>query len=271
MNEDDFSYTKSGNLAILTCNAFSAYPFVRHGFTTRTGGVSAGGCASLNFSWKRKDTAENVKENCRRLAKAMNFQSDHIVFIEQTHSANVYYAGQRDRHDGAWWTKAPKGYDASVTNEAQTVLIARVADCMPVLLLDPVKGVISAVHSGWRSTAGKVILEAAAAMQREYGCNPQDLLGAIGPCIGPDCFCVGEEVADIFFNSFGSRKYQQCRDDKLYIDLWRCGEDQLKDAGLLKEHIYTAEICTHCEPERYFSHRRDRGETGAMLAVIELC
>lgn len=271
MNTADFRYVNTGSLELLTCNAFSAFPFLRHGFTTRTGGASTGGCSSLNFSWKRKDSAENVQENHRRLANAMGFLPEDFVFVEQTHSDRIFVADATHRNKGSWWQNAPSPYDAVITRDKGTALIARVADCIPVLLLDPTLPAVAAVHSGWRSTAAKIIEKAVLSMQETFGCRPENILAAVGPCIGPACFAVGQEVADIFAQSFGGRQYEREVNGQRTVDLWACAADQLKNAGLAQENIHMAKICTHCQPEKYFSHRRDKGETGAMLAVIELC
>lgn len=268
---DNFYFQQSKGITLIKAKNLALHKEITHAFSTRLGGVSTGECSTLNLSWKRRDSEENVKENHRRLAKAMGIDVNNFCFIELVHGDKVYTATQADRHEGKWWENWVSGYDAIITNQPQVALMARTADCATILLYDPVKKAIGAVHSGWRGTVLQVAKKAVQAMADTYGCNPADIIAAMGPCICPDCFLVHEDVANEFLNNFGANTYEKLMPDGRYsIDMQRCIYDSLLKAGLKKENISRMDSCTAENDDLFFSHRREKGATGIMLAVIQL-
>ena len=249
---------------------------VPHGFSTRVGGVSAGAFESLNFgnpmelpAGVARDPVANIDENFRRVLAALEAPRRRVQQVYQIHGAavKVYRAGDalREAHpDGERDHKA----DAMVTDDPSRLLAVRVADCAPVLLADGSGRVVAAVHAGWRGVVLGVATAAVSAM-RELGAT--GIRAAIGPCIGPDAFEVGPEVVA----EFAARWARAVRphpdaaasaQGKAMVDIALALTRQLLEAGV--ESVEAAGRCTFSEPEAFFSHRRDKGVTGRMVAVI---
>jgi YfiH family protein len=232
---------------------------VVHGFSVRRGGVSRGAFASLNVSTAVGDDAAAVEENLRRLAKAVGVAS--FATAHQVHGDRVIAADGRE-------ILAPsgpqdEGADAVVALEEGKAVGVRVADCVPILLYDEASGAVAAVHSGWRGTKLQIAARAVRALQHAAGAEPKAMLAAIGPSIGRCCYEVSEELAGSFRAQFGGDALEGRR-----LDLRRCIERSLREAGVPPERIEQVEGCTSCDIRAYFSHRRDKGRTGRHLAFI---
>lgn len=271
MNSEFYFEEAQNGVKLLKNKRLDAFSNVAHAFSTRKGGVSTGECESLNLSWKRRDSMENVQENHRRLAQAMGIDVKNIAFVQLTHSDRVLIINQSNRNNGDWWADIPVGYDAVLTNCPNTALLARTADCNTVLLHDPVKQVIGAVHSGWKGTIAGVVVNALQKMIAHYGCDPAGILAVAGPSICADCFAVHKDCADQFFNVFKKGVYDHILPDGRYgFDMWHIIKDQLLSCGVTSDNISMAQACTCCDAENFFSHRRGKGKSGIMLAVIQL-
>jgi YfiH family protein len=146
----------------------------------------------------------------------------------------------------------------------------RFADCVPVLLHDPVRRVIGLAHAGWLGTIRGVARSAIENMQKRYGSEPRDILAAIGPSIGPDHYEVGQDVIQKIEESFGEKAEGLVgwRDGRSYLDLWKANRLQLEQAGV--QQIEVAEVCTACHLEDWFSHRAEKGKTGRFGAIMAL-
>ena len=211
-------------------------------FTTRLGGVSEGPYASLNLGRKSGDAVERVDENRRIACEAVQADVAKLALNYQVHSARVRQAepAMRGEHaDGLW------------TDEPGLPLLAMSADCLPIALarIDGSRPAVAVLHAGWRG-----LLEGIAASGLE-ALGGGNLAAAIGPGIGPCCYEVGEEVAAPFRERFGHDVVRGGR-----LDLWTSAERALRAAGV--DHVERLDRCTACEPETFFSHRRDRGRTG---------
>ena len=211
-------------------------------FTTRVGGVSEGPYASLNFGRKSGDDVERVDENRRIACTAIGAEVEKLALNYQVHSARVVPAapGLRDEHaDGLW------------TGEAGLPMLAMTADCLPIALAraDDRPPALAVLHAGWRGLLDGVVAAGTEAL------GSGTLAAAIGPGIGPCCYEVGEEVAAPFRERFGDDVVRGRN-----LDLWTSAERALHAAGV--EHVHRIDRCTACEPETFFSHRRDRGRTG---------
>ena len=243
---------------------------VKHGFTTRLGGVSKGYCSTMNSSTTRGDDPEAVEENKRRLAGAIGVRVEDMTFTHQTHTVNVAVVREEDRGRRFMET------DGMVTDVPGICLVTFYADCVPLYLVDPVRKVIGLSHSGWRGTVnrmGQVTLEK---MQEVYGTDPKDVVAAIGPSICQDCYEVSEDVIDRFKDSFSRKDWKDLfyrkENGKYQLNLWRANELVFWEAGILPEHIAVTNLCTHCNPDILFSHRTTgdkRGNLSALLALKE--
>ena len=243
---------------------------VKHGFTTRLGGVSKGYCSTMNISTTRGDDPEAVEDNKQRLAGAIGVRVEDITFTHQTHTVNVAVVREEDRGRRFMET------DGMVTDVPGICLVTFYADCVPLYLVDPVRKVIGLSHSGWRGTVnrmGQVTLEK---MQEVYGTDPKDVVAAIGPSICQDCYEVSEDVIDRFKDSFSRKDWKDLfyrkENGKYQLNLWRANELVFWEAGILPEHIAVTNLCTHCNPDILFSHRTTgdkRGNLSALLALKE--
>lgn len=245
---------------------------VKHGFSTRLGGVSTGDCATMNISTTRGDAPEAVEENKSRLAGALGVKVEDFTFTYQTHTTNVAVVREEDRGTRFMET------DGMVTNVPGICLVTFYADCVPLYFVDPVKKVIGLSHSGWRGTVhkmGKVTVEK---MTEVYGTNPADVVAAVGPSICQDCYEVSEDVIAKFRDSFEKchwqqlfyQKEEQREAGKYQLNLWKANELVLKEAGIPKEQIAVTNLCTHCNPNVLFSHRATGGKRGNLSAFLAL-
>lgn len=247
---------------------------VKHMFTTRLGGVSKGVCSSLNLSFSRGDDPEAVKENFKRVAKTLGTQYEDFVFTDQTHTTNLYVVTQKDKGKGIVKERDYKDIDGLLTNEKGIVLSTFYADCVPLYFVDPMKEAIALVHSGWRGTVGKIGKLAVEKMQEEYGSNPSDIIGGIGPSICQECYEVDNDVIEQFRKSFSkdkwSRLFYEKENGKYQLNLWKANEIIMEEAGLKKENIEVTDICTCCNSELLFSHRASQGKRGNLAAFLSL-
>ena len=246
---------------------------VRHCFTTRLGGVSQGIWASLNLSFTRGDDKGDVEENYSRLAQALGVDKRQFVLSDQTHTTNVKKITKADAGNGLTREKSFFDVDGMITNEPGLVLSTFYADCVPLYFVDPVHRAIGLSHSGWRGTVARMGRVTVEAMGREFGTQPEELLCAIGPSICQECYEVSEDVAEAFAKGFPGREaelFYRKENGKYQLDLWRANGVVLEEAGVLKEHIATAELCTCCNSELLFSHRASQGKRGNLGAFLML-
>jgi len=160
--------------------------------------------------------------------------------------------------------------DAIATRVDSIALAVKSADCMPVLIVDPAKNAVAAVHSGWRGTLAEILLCTIREMQRAFGSDPSQLLTAIGPGMRACCYEVGNDVADLF-----KKEYPEClamptsvRPDKYLLDLGKVLDVQMHRAGIRPENRYDIKACTFCNTEEFFSHRAEGSAAGRMMSII---
>jgi len=242
-----------------------------HAFSTRLGGVSEGIYASLNLGLNRGDAPERVMENWRLFGEACGIPTERVVYGKQVHEANVRTVTAADAHpldDERTWEPA----DGYVTNEAGLTLVIFTADCVPLLMHDPVAGVIAAVHCGWRSTVADI--EAAAIEKMlSLGALEKNIRAVIGPCIGSCCFETDEEVPAALRKLLGPDAEACIRNgkpEKYMVDLGGAVLQRLRQLGLTDDHLEAVGGCTMCRPERYWSHRYTKGIRGSQANIIML-
>jgi YfiH family protein len=263
---------KLGLLDILFFANLSQHKGIRHFVSTRTGGYSDSPYNSLNLALHVGDDPDKVLKNRKRLAKAIGIPLDQFTIAKQVHSGNVKVVSDKLRGSGsADEENAIENADAMVTDVPGICLIILVADCVPMLFFDPARNVIAAAHAGWRGTLQSIALHTVRAMEKHFGCSPQDILVGMGPSIGPCCYEVGPEVITQVKAVLSSYQYyirRESKNGKGYLDLQRANSDQLVRAGILRKNIETANQCTRHNAHIFFSYRHQHGETGRFGAGI---
>lgn len=244
---------------------------VSHGFSTKKGGVSEGIFESMNLGLTRGDDIKKVHENYRIIAEKLNMPYEKMVLSDQTHTTNVRKVTLEDTGKGLIKPKDYKDIDGLMTNEKNLPLVTFYADCVPLFFLDKVNKVIALSHSGWRGTVGKMGMKTVEAMKNEYGCRPEDIIACIGPSICQECYEVSEDVIEEFDKSFNNKDiYYKKENGKYQLDLWKANEIVFLEAGIKKENIENRRICTCCNSDSLFSHRKTNGKRGNLAAFMML-
>jgi YfiH family protein len=242
---------------------------VPHAFSTRVGGVSRGPFQSLNLGnpggCEIQDERDCINENYRRLQNGVGLRGNRQrCWVHQVHGADVVIV--RRGHEFTSGARA----DALVSDDPERILTIRVADCVPLLVASQDGRAVAAIHAGWRGVVAGVVPNALREFRRLS--SDQPVLAAIGPCISQDSFEVGPEVLDQFIQLFGADDAPVQRNGdpngKAHVDLRRAVQIQLIRAGLSAQQIDSCDRCTHRDADEFFSHRRDRGITGRMAAII---
>lgn len=259
-----------------------------HGFSTRTGGHSVVfGGHDLNLGRQKHDDPRLVEKNRRDFFVAVGAAKGfELVTLKQIHSATIHVL------EGS-----PKSLlvgDGVITNRPGLLLSVQTADCVPVLLVDTKRKAIGAFHAGWRGTVKRIVEKGVGMMAMTYGSEPADIRAAIGPCIQQCCYAVGEEVVDEFHSQFAyaGELFKDMFDDdpvktkypllfltarapghgpvgkQPHLDLTEANRRQLQDAGV--KDVWASGLCTACNTDRLFSHRKEDGFTGRMMGVIGL-
>ena len=236
--------------------------------TARGGGTSVGAYESLNLSFAVGDDPEAVLENRRRVAAAVGADPGDFVFARQVHGAGVRVVTADDRGAGAFGVdqQVPEA-DALVTADPSVVLAILAADCVPVVLYDPVAHVLGCVHSGWRGTVARVSAAALDAM-RTLGASPENAIAGLGPAISP--YQVGADVADAVRRGLGAAAAEVIRPDgssKWFLDLWGANRIVLRGAGVADGNVHVTPYVTG--DGRFFSDRAVR-PCGRLALVARL-
>ncbi len=251
-----------------TFDFLADYPAAAH-VSTRHGGVSPAPFDTLNFSITRGDAPQNVEQNRPRLYAALGLDINHGVSTHQVHGTGV---AKVDWADAGTRQAAPDGL---ITDAVGLPLALVFADCVPLVLYDPVQHALGACHAGWRGTVNGTATATLWGMQAAYGTQPAEVRVGIGPSIGPASYEVGDEVVEMaqvrlkraerFF------RYPNGEQARPYFDLWAANAAQLVDAGVVEEHIEISAIDTAQNTQDFFSHRAERGQCGlfAMVAWLE--
>ena len=304
-----FKLVSSIGCAWLECEALAEIPWLIHAFGTRKGG-------SLGPKPTRQQSKSNAgvghsgdKEKMRRFLQALGTDPFQVASLRQTHSAIVYCAspGQRSVQYQLAGNPAPDACapprtlsgDALISDRAGLLLAIRVADCVPILMVDPKRRAVAVVHAGWRGALARIVEKAAGEMGRMFHSRPRNLMAAVGPSIRKCCYEVGPEVADAFCGAFPAGeeffhkiaatgeelrmalRYQtlfnfqappghQAEDalSKIHLDLVAAVRDQLEHAGVPRTRIFVADYCTACHTDMFCSFRKEGALAGRMLAMI---
>ncbi len=280
------SATKTG-VEILKSDVLD-FPWLVHGFSTRTGGYSdAYGGSSLNLGFTKDDTHAHVEKNREAFLRALGADPAawSLITQRQVHSDLIHYITAADAH--------PTG-DGLISNAPGLLLGVQTADCLPVLLVDTARRAVGAFHAGWRGTLKRIVEKGVGEMRRNFGTLPADLRAAIGPGIHSCCYQVGDEVREKFRSQFAyaDELFREARESNplhekypllfltarapghgpeetlLYLDLVAANTRQLADAGVPAENIGASPLCTSCRTDLLFSYRKEKGVVGRLMGVV---
>lgn len=253
--------------------SFTAAGLVVHGFSGRQGGVSVGRFKSLNLSILTEDELANAQENRARFCSVLGIEPANLVGSHQVHEDRVYRVTEADRGRGSMEpaTVIP-AVDALMTDEPNLALIAFFADCVPVFFLDPVHKAIALAHAGWKGTVAKIAAKTVRALGETFGTDPGDLLVAVGPSIGPCHYEVDSPVIAKFRAAFPGQEGEllsgATSSGHARLNLWQANLLQLMEVGVPESNITLARLCTYCNQDDFFSHRR--GMAGRQAALLML-
>lgn len=233
---------------------------VPHGFSTRRGGVSQGPFQALNLGWLTTDDKEAVRENQARFDAHVGFAAPPTLIME--HGVDVAVLeeplGPGQRKHG----------DACVTDRPGLGMSLTTADCVPIFYHDPEHRAVAVAHAGWRGTVAGVAQTTLERMRERFGTRPKAVRVGIAPAIGPCCFEVDADVAEPFEARFQGQDLVSKLGTKWRINLWQANRHVLMSSGVRPDHIVVGDLCTACRQDLFFSYRRDRGQTGRMVAAI---
>ncbi|HET7628777.1 MAG TPA: peptidoglycan editing factor PgeF [Bacillales bacterium] len=245
---------------------------VAAGFSTRNGGISTPPFHSLNLAFHVGDDAGRVRRNRQRLATEIGFALDRWVCAEQVHEAAIRKVDGQDAGKGSQdLASAIAGTDGLYTSESGLLLALAYADCVPLYFYAPTKRLVGIAHAGWRGTVKMIAARMVKAWKNVEGVSVQDILVVIGPSIGACCYEVDTRVAAAVNERLGTDAKVVCRptgNDRYHLDLKACNQMLLVREGVSEHHIETSSYCTSCRTDKFYSHRKENGKTGRMLAFI---
>jgi YfiH family protein len=266
---------RMGELRVVRVRAWERFGWLRHGFSTRMGGLSTVyGGRDLNLGFTKDDDPEAVAGNRKLFVRAIAGEGAYeLATLRQVHGTQVktVTAGEAARQTAEG--RAVVEADGMMTASAGVMLGIQVADCVPVLVADTKERVVAAFHAGWRGTAAGIVELGIEQMRRDFGSRVQDLVGAVGPSIGGCCYTVGDEVRVAFGARFEyAEELFRSAEDGVHVDLAEANRRQMIRAGLRGDAVTVLGECTACgraEGQRkYFSHRAEKGFTGRAMGMI---
>lgn len=267
-----FYWNSTGDLKYLVIEEFNSIG-VKAFFTSRLGGISTGSYRQLNLGLHTGDQREAVLVNRRLIAEALGFDYRDFVAGEQIHSNQIAQVNQEDRGRGALsYQDSIPGVDALITCQKNLPLLSFYADCVPVLLADPLKGVVGLVHAGWKGTLQRIVEKTVSKMEEFYHCSPKDIIAAIGPAISGDHYQVDQRIITQFCSSFQNwQEFSTASGKESYrLNLPLANQLQLLEKGIPFSQIIMSDLCTLQDNHSFFSYRRDGGVTGRMASIISI-
>lgn len=249
--------------------SWAVQPGVAAGFTTRNGGVSRPPYNSLNLGYNTDDARYHVDGNRSTLSRAFDLPPHLLLTVRQVHGTDILVIDEPNPDLSHFLSVE---CDAVITDQSGIMIGVLTADCYPVLLMDPRRKVVAAVHVGWKGAAAGILGKAVEAMRASFDCRPGQILAAVGPGIGAHKYEVDRPVRDAFRQGSGhwDRIAEEVALGKWHLDLSQSCLLQLEDAGLDSANLSAAEQCTCCHRELFFSYRRDHGRTGRQMGFVML-
>ncbi len=264
-----YEIRKNEGLKVIAVPAIEDLNLVYHGFSTKEGGVSAAPYKGLSLSLNSGDDKDLVEINRCMFVKALEAGNPDVYTVRQMHGSRVIRIEDRGN--------PPEEYrqaqaDAIVTDQPGVAIGVLTADCVPVLLVDPEKRAIAAVHAGRQGSLMQVVSHVISRMQKDFGTSPGNLLAAVGPCIETTCYQVGEEIAqEVSRHDLKKNGVLVHENGAYFMDLRKMNHLDLLESGVKEEHIHHVSMCTVCHPRTFYSHRKNKGKkTGRMMALLML-
>ncbi len=240
-------------------------------FSARHGGVSQPPLDSLNMALHVGDEQELVWLNRQRFIELWDLRLEQMVCCQQVHGSQVACVSSDMAGLGAKdYLTSLTEIDAMATNESDIILATFYADCLPVFFYDPQKRAVAIAHSGWKGTMGKIVSNTVNTMIQAYGCKAENLEVFLGPGIGPCCFQIQADLAQKVAAVFPEFDVIIDRNREFFWDLSLSNRKILQQAGIDPQKIIDCGLCTSCNTDKFFSHRRENGKTGRMMAAIGL-
>lgn len=234
-----------------------------HGISTRHGGVSPTPFNTLNLGQSVGDAPDNVAQNHQRLYNALGLDGLATTDARQAQADSIAIVDERHRG-----TRIPN-VDALLTRTPNLPLLLRFADCVPILMFDPMQRAIGIVHAGWRGTVLKIATRAAQTMFDSFGTRARDLVVGIAPSIGPCCYRIGDDVIAQVRAAFkNADEWLVAQADGIHFDLWQANAQQFRTLGV--EQIEMANLCTAHRTNEFYSWRAERAMTGRFGAIIAM-
>lgn len=251
---------KNKDIEIIKFDLFKKVSFVKHGFSTRYGGVSKNQYSSMNLRFNSEDKLKNIEKNLEKFLSEFNIDKNNVVFSDQIHSDNIQIVSNIDENI--------KCVDGLVTNKKNIGLMTFHADCVPVFFVDCKKGIIGLLHSGWKGSLKGISEKMIEIFLKKYQSNIKDILVGIGPSIGSCCYEVGDELYDQFIKKNKSYKKFFIKKNKYHLNLKELINYDLLNSGVLEKNIEINNLCTKCNNDLFFSHRATGNKRGTMAAFI---
>ena len=269
---------KLNEINVVRVAAWAKYGWLQHGFSSRAGGgslaYSGNETRELNLGFTQEDSPLTVSSNREAFLRAVaGKDAGEMATVRQVHGTIVKLVSFGERglrtEDGRGIVEA----DGLMTADTGVMLAIQVADCVPVLVADVKQRVVAAFHAGWRGTSAGIVEQGITRMVTELGCDPEDMVAAVGPSIRVCCYTVGDEVRSTFGGRFGyAEDLFSDREDGMHVDLAEANRRQLLGAGLQADAVTVLTECTACTRvngrRKYFSHRAERGFTGRSMGLI---
>lgn len=242
------------------------FPGLRHLISTRQGGVSQGGYSALNIAYHVGDDAVSVTENRRILAQAAGYPAEELIVAQQIHGTGLAWVSAIDKGRGALdYKSAIPDCDGLLVSSVDTPVAIMVADCAPVLIVDPEKKMLALVHAGWRGALAGIV-SAAINELHKAGSELADISLAIGPTLCPSCFEVGNDTGEQFSACFGTKVVQQIA-SRLHLDIRASISADACRAGINEAQIAIHPACTRCDHDLFFSYRQQQGMAGRFALI----
>ncbi|MBW8330408.1 MAG: peptidoglycan editing factor PgeF [Prolixibacteraceae bacterium] len=250
-----------GRLSVFKFESFRKYKDIAHFITTKEGWISGNkprftGDQEADYSGFRKELAISCEVKVEKFMFPRQTHSDHIVEVTSGTDSTII-----------------SGTDALITNEPGLFICVQTADCVPILLFDPQKKVVAAIHAGWRGTVSKIAQKTIQQMTEKFDCQPTDIVAGIGPSIHMHAYEVGAEVVEAVnanFNNSSALLKPSLNEGRAYFDLWEANQTVLIESGIPEENIELMGLCSFEHSDLFYSARRDGADTGRMVSGIRL-
>ena len=261
-------------LEIFQFSNLSKFKEINHFISGRAGGFSKGPFKTLNTGFHVGDNDWTVFQNRKKLAHALKVNLEQFTFGNQTHSSNIAIIDSTKKGKGSTdFESSIPNTDGLVSKIPNIYLCVQLADCVPILMYDPVMHVVAAVHAGWKGTLRKIAEAAVKTMMHTFDSTPADIIVGIGPSNGPCCYEVEDDVKTEAERSLGNTSgiiKEHSNPGKYIFDQWNANFLQLRDCGIPEKNIEISGLCSQCHSDTFFSSRKDNGLTGRITAGIML-